>query len=202
MVPEALAGRGGRRGARVPPHDKAAMRRARGLEATVVDHSLMRVGALASDDSRAYLVKVASPAALLVAKLHKIGEREDEPHRLESKDAHDVYRLLATLPLDRFVQPLIGLAEHHWRARQPEQRSTTWSDCSQPALTPSDRRWPAEQRNSSATRPSSQPPWRSWPRMCSLPCGTTNPNKRARLPTVVTHERCDQVHVAEVPPPV
>lgn len=87
------------------------MRRARGLEATVIDHSPMRVGALAEDDLRECTVKVASPAALLVAKLHKIAEREPEPHRLEPKDAHDVYRLLATLPLDRFVQPLIRLAE-------------------------------------------------------------------------------------------
>ncbi|MHB1538377.1 MAG: GSU2403 family nucleotidyltransferase fold protein [Solirubrobacteraceae bacterium] len=38
MVPEALAGKGGRRGARIPPHSKLAVRRARGLEAAVVDH--------------------------------------------------------------------------------------------------------------------------------------------------------------------
>lgn len=111
MVPEALAGSGGRRSARVPPHDNAAMRRARGLEATVVDHGPMHVGALAPDDPREYQVNVASPAALLVAKLHKIGEREDEPRRLEPKDAHDVYRLLATLPLDRFVPALVRLTE-------------------------------------------------------------------------------------------
>jgi V/A-type H+/Na+-transporting ATPase subunit C len=30
---------------------------------------------------REYLVNVASPAALLVAKLHKIGQRENEPRR-------------------------------------------------------------------------------------------------------------------------
>jgi hypothetical protein len=48
MVPEALAGGGakGARGARIPPHDKRAMRRARGLEAAVVDNELMVVGAL------------------------------------------------------------------------------------------------------------------------------------------------------------
>lgn len=84
MVPEALAGKGGRRSARVPPHDNVAMRRAHGLEATVVDHAPMHVGALAPDDPREYLVNVASPAALLVAKLHKIGDREDEPRRLPS----------------------------------------------------------------------------------------------------------------------
>ena len=111
MVPEALAGNGGRRSARVPPHHRNAMRRVRGLEGAVVDHSLMRVGALAEDDPREYTIRVATPAALLVAKLHKIAEREDEPHRLEPKDAHDVYRLLATLPLERFAAPLVHLSE-------------------------------------------------------------------------------------------
>jgi hypothetical protein len=33
-------------------------------------------------------------AALVVAKLHKIGERENTPTRLVNKDAHDLYRIL------------------------------------------------------------------------------------------------------------
>lgn len=45
MVPEALAGPGGRRSARVPPHANQAMRRATGLEATIVDHHSMQVAA-------------------------------------------------------------------------------------------------------------------------------------------------------------
>jgi hypothetical protein len=92
MVPEALAGGPGRRSARVPPHGSGTMRRARGLEATVVDNSEMRVTALEPSDAREHLVRVASAAALLVAKLHKIGEREEDPRRLEPKDAHDVSR--------------------------------------------------------------------------------------------------------------
>lgn len=39
-------------------------------------------------------MKVAGSAALLVAKLHKLGERASQPHRLVDKDAHDIYRLL------------------------------------------------------------------------------------------------------------
>jgi hypothetical protein len=39
-------------------------------------------------------VEVAGPAALLVAKLHKLGERQGNPRRLLDKDAHDIYRLL------------------------------------------------------------------------------------------------------------
>jgi hypothetical protein len=77
MVPERLAGGGRRtsRGARIPPHDKHATRRARGLEAAVVDNDLMQVGSLAVNDGRRHEVRVAGTAALLVAKAHKIGER-------------------------------------------------------------------------------------------------------------------------------
>ncbi|GIH72252.1 MULTISPECIES: hypothetical protein [Sphaerimonospora] len=96
MVPEALAGQGTKntRGARIPPHDRRAARRARGLEAAVVDSPRMTVTALDPMDSRTYQARVAGPAALLVAKLHKIAERIAAPHRLNDKDAHDAYRIL------------------------------------------------------------------------------------------------------------
>ncbi|GAA1228684.1 hypothetical protein GCM10009676_08900 [Prauserella halophila] len=95
MVPELLAGDGGRRGVRIPPHWKLAARRATGLEAAVVDHVPIRVGALADGDDRVHTTHVAGPGALLVAKLHKLGERAGSvPDRLVDKDAHDVYRLL------------------------------------------------------------------------------------------------------------
>jgi hypothetical protein len=48
-------------------------------------------------------VRVAGPAALLVAKLHKIGERLAEERPVTNKDAHDVYRLLQALPTATFV---------------------------------------------------------------------------------------------------
>lgn len=89
MVPEAMA-RGGRRGARIPPHDKRAARKARGLEAALIDYGELEVAALDSNDDRAIKVKVAGGAALLVAKLHKIAERLDQLHRLNDKDAHDI----------------------------------------------------------------------------------------------------------------
>ncbi|MGH3442150.1 MAG: hypothetical protein ACRDUY_08935 [Nitriliruptorales bacterium] len=97
MVPERLAGGGKRtsRGARIPPHDKHATRRARGLEAAVIDNDLMEVGSLAADDGRRPEVRIAGTAALLLAKAHKIGERAmTSPSRLVDKDAHDVYRIL------------------------------------------------------------------------------------------------------------
>ncbi|MFI2103064.1 GSU2403 family nucleotidyltransferase fold protein [Isoptericola sp. NPDC019693] len=94
MVPEDLAGAGGRRGARIPPHGNRSARRARGLEAAVVDRSRMPVTALDPEDDRRIEAHVAGPTALLVAKLHKIGERVAVPQRLNDKDAHDVYRIL------------------------------------------------------------------------------------------------------------
>lgn len=100
MVPEALSGESGRRGARIPPHANNAARRAVGLEAAVVDCGAMEIPALAADDSRVLTANVAGPAALLVAKLYKIGERQATPDRLIDKDAHDIYRLLVATPTE------------------------------------------------------------------------------------------------------
>jgi nucleotidyltransferase-like protein len=94
MVPAALAGEGGRRGGRIPPHSRHATRRTPGLEAAVVDHAPMTITALDPNDTRSAEMEVAGPAALLIAKLHKLGERRDTPGRLLDKDAHDIYRLL------------------------------------------------------------------------------------------------------------
>lgn len=112
MVPEALAGpaKRGRRGGRIPPHDHRATRRAVGLEAAVVDNSGIEVEALGIGDGRVLVARVAGPAALIVAKLHKVGERADAPHRLNAKDAYDIYRLLrvvSTQDLARSVDTLL-----------------------------------------------------------------------------------------------
>jgi hypothetical protein len=82
MVPESLAGGSGRHRARIPPHSKHAARRAAGLEAALIDNAPILVTPLDSRDGRAYTANVAGPAALLVAKLHKLGERQSTPGRL------------------------------------------------------------------------------------------------------------------------
>lgn len=112
MVPEALAGPGGpnARAARISPHGKMTARRADGLEAAVVDHMPMLIRSL--EDDRALVAQVAGPAALLVAKLHKIGERRASPGRLVDKDAHDIYRLLTAVQTGSFVTVLQRLREH------------------------------------------------------------------------------------------
>lgn len=111
LVPEALARGSGRRAVDMPPHSRTATRRARGLEATIVDHALMEVAALADGDDRRYTVRVAGPARLLVAKLHKIHERRERPDRLVDKDAHDVYRLLVATDTEALATRLVQLAD-------------------------------------------------------------------------------------------
>jgi hypothetical protein len=64
------------------------------------------IPALSEDDNRVYRAKVAGPAALLIAKLHKLGERQATPNRLVDKDAHDVYRLLVAVPTDELARTM------------------------------------------------------------------------------------------------
>lgn len=78
MVPDAMAGKG-RRSVDAPPHDKRALRRAVGLEAAVVDNVVMHIRPLAADDDRVVEARVASPAALLVAKLHSSASGRRQP---------------------------------------------------------------------------------------------------------------------------
>lgn len=60
----------------------------------MVDHAPMTIVALDGVDEREATINVAGPAALMVSKLHKLGERQVDPGRLVDKDAHDLYRLL------------------------------------------------------------------------------------------------------------
>ena len=61
-------------------------------------------------DDRETEMLVASPAALVVAKTYKLGERAaDNPGRLIDKDAHDLYRLLRATPLTETAEELTRL---------------------------------------------------------------------------------------------
>ena len=98
IVPEAVAPPGGRRGARLGIHGRRAARRASGLEAALVDHAPMQIEALDSHDGRVVEALVAGEAALLVAKVHKIHDRQQRGRveRVDDKDAADVVRLMQT----------------------------------------------------------------------------------------------------------
>jgi hypothetical protein len=88
----------------MPPHSKHAARRVDGLEAAMVDIREQRIGGVDSRDSRQFAVKVAGPAALVVSKAYKLGERQAESGRSVDKDAHDVFRLLRAVETDDVVQ--------------------------------------------------------------------------------------------------
>ena len=111
VVPEALAGAGSR-GARLGPHGKRAARRARGLEGALVDRKSMDIASLDPNVERSVAMLVAGPAALLVAKVHKISERAENPRRLRDKDALDVLRLLQATDTTTLSAGLVKLAQH------------------------------------------------------------------------------------------
>lgn len=114
IVPEAVAGPG-RRGARLQGQSKRVAGRAVGLEAALFDRSPMPVSSFDPRDDRTIVVGVAGPTALLVAKLHKIGERaasaEKRPDRLLVKDGADVYRLMLHLDPKTAASQLSLLAD-------------------------------------------------------------------------------------------
>jgi hypothetical protein len=114
IVPDGAAPPGGTRGARLGPHGKRAARKAPGLEAVLVDNRAMRIEALDPADPRSTKVKVAGPAALLVAKTHKITDRvrSGREDRLVDKDASDILRLMQTVPAERIFLTLSGLRSH------------------------------------------------------------------------------------------
>jgi hypothetical protein len=110
MVPEAVGG-SGRRAARLPGHAKEVARKARGLEAALVDKHTTVVTALDAADVRSFAIAVAGPAALLIAKLHKVSERVSErgQRRLDDKDALDVLRLLQATGAGNLAGVLVRL---------------------------------------------------------------------------------------------
>lgn len=94
IVPEELAPKAGRRAARLSGgHGKTTARKSPGLAGAVVDNSPIELSAIEPADRRLVSVNVAGCGALLVAKLHKLGDRIATPVRLNAKDAGDVYRL-------------------------------------------------------------------------------------------------------------
>ena len=110
MVPEELAGKGSR-SADLSPHAKSSARRAKGIEGSLVDRDRREIHSLDPQDERSAELWVAGPAALLIAKVHKIYERKDFPGRVIDKDALDVYRLLRSAQTDTISSRLEHLSE-------------------------------------------------------------------------------------------
>jgi len=124
MVPDSVSLGPGRRSTRLPGHDARVARRVRGLEGALVDADAHPIAALEVDDPRSFLVRVAGPAALLVAKLHKIQDRRGST-RLTDKDALDVLRLLrGTATGDLAVRVTLLLADP--RSQDATRPALTW----------------------------------------------------------------------------
>jgi hypothetical protein len=103
IVPEGVAVKLGRRGARLGVHGNQAARRAVGLEAALFDNSSIIISALDPSDTRSVEARVAGTAALFVAKAHKLRDRVSEGRagRIADKDAGDVVRLIqATVAME------------------------------------------------------------------------------------------------------
>ncbi len=96
LVPEAVSG-AGTRAARLGPHGNRIARKARGLEAVLVDKDIMEISL--EGDPRTYRIAAAGLAALLISKLYKIAERGDEEDPETNKDALDVLRILRAAPV-------------------------------------------------------------------------------------------------------
>ena len=112
MVPDAVGGPG-RRAARLHGHAKEVARKTRGLEAALIDKMEVTIKALEPPDPRAFDVAIAGPAALLIAKAHKIAERvgEREQRRLEDKDALDILRLLQAMQTNALAATFTDLLQ-------------------------------------------------------------------------------------------
>lgn len=96
MVPAGLVNNPRRRTARLAGQGASTARSTSGLELALLDNSPMELSALDPNDSRVVSMKVASPAALVVAKLVKLDERLAGPRadRILAKDASDILRIL------------------------------------------------------------------------------------------------------------
>jgi hypothetical protein len=105
LIPEGLS-EGGRRSARIPPHDPRAFLRVSGIEAAIVDNRVFTLASLEPQaDSRTVEVRIAGVAALLLSKAIKISQRLNDsarrPDRLQDKDASDVVALMMTSDVDK-----------------------------------------------------------------------------------------------------
>lgn len=109
LVPGAFASNPGHRAARLTGHGGHAARLVSGIEGAIADNAVHVVPALALGDNRTARILIAGPAALLVAKAHKLKDRiadprnPQRPERLITKDAFDAFRLLQ-LPIDVLLE--------------------------------------------------------------------------------------------------
>ena len=129
LVPEAVGGPG-RRAARLGVHGNRAAMKVRGLEGALISNTPRDISTLVAGADRSCILKVAGPAALLVAKVHKIGERvaAADSHRREllHKDAFDIYRLLRAIETAEMASEFGLLLSHEVSSRVTSEALSTF----------------------------------------------------------------------------
>lgn len=97
----------GARAATIAGHAKGIARITPGLEPSLIDNEMTLIKSFETHDQREFALKVANPAALLVAKAIKISERLETvtkyPKRVEAKDALDVFRIFQAIETKTLV---------------------------------------------------------------------------------------------------
>ena len=68
---------------------------------------------LGDGDDRAYSIHVARPAALLIAKTHKLAERlyANDLTGLSNKDAFDIFRLIRAVDSDELAADVVAIGK-------------------------------------------------------------------------------------------
>jgi len=117
LVPKSMSPGKGTRAARLQGHDARAARMVQGLEAAMVDAETMKITSLERSDNRSFEMRIAGPAALLVAKVHKINDRQGTG-RGSDKDALDALRLLRGTETNDLVTRYQKLLNDHRSAEQ------------------------------------------------------------------------------------
>ena len=122
LVPQIVGGRRGRGADLGVPGNRSA-RQVRGLEGALVSRRPMAIGSFSPEDHRSFEIQVAGPAALLVAKIHKLADRADEQGspRLNNKDAFDVYRLLLAIQARELAEEAAILRGHSRSRKSPKR---------------------------------------------------------------------------------
>lgn len=95
LVPQAFATAPGKRGAVLRGHSANAARYVPGIEGCLVDCDELVIGSLETSDTRRFRLRVAGPGALLIAKLHKLGDRIGDERRRDRIEPKDATRLIA-----------------------------------------------------------------------------------------------------------
>ncbi len=101
----------GRRSARLKGHHSRFARLVEELQGAMMDNELMVLGSLQKPGSRSFPIRVAGPAALIMAKSFKIQDRLGSL-RLRDKDALDIFRLLRVSPVGELARKFNQLLCH------------------------------------------------------------------------------------------